>query len=210
MTAKRTKDKYWYKGGNQKPVPVILQLAIAILLSFFFMGCGNNGKPKEEISTDTIKKIPLIREIESFATTRTDIRGEVRPQWKKSDSLYTHASTNELIRLASKHKDKIELLVAFRALLMKNPHEAVNVAIAEIEDTTIVHISDGICGEVDRVSNIRICMIQYEKKKYHVSQADSIRLDSAVLLSANSSKFQYSNHLYHRLRAKPKNENRPR
>ena len=25
MTAKRIKDKYWYKGGNQKPVPVIFE-----------------------------------------------------------------------------------------------------------------------------------------------------------------------------------------
>ncbi len=39
---------------------------------------------------------------------------------------------------------------------------------------------------------------------------DSMRIDSAVLFSANSSKFYYTNHLYHRLPAKPEYESRLR
>jgi hypothetical protein len=201
------------RGRNQKSFPLFLsikQLGLAIVFALFLLGCGNNGKTNNDVTDNTLNKKPVIRAEEAFETTRTNIRGEVRPQWKKSDSLFAHASTRELIQIASKHTDIIERLVAFRALLMKNPHEAVNVAIAEIEDTTIVHLSDGFCGEEDVMSNVRISMLQYEKGKYNVSLTDSMRIDSAVLFSANSSKFYYSNDLYHRLPAKPEYESRLR
>ena len=48
------------------------------------------------------------------------------------------------------------------------------------------------------------------RRKYNISLADSMRIDSAVLFSANSSKFYYTNHLYHRLPAKPEYESRLR
>lgn len=201
------------RGRNQKSFPLFLsikQLGLAIVFALFLLGCGNNGKTNNDVTDNTLNKKPVIRAEEAFETTRTNIRGEVRPQWKKSDSLFAHASTRELIQIASKHTDIIERLVAFRALLMKNPHEAVNVAIAEIEDTSIVHLSDGFCGEVDVVSNVRISMLQYGKRKYNVSLADSMRIDSAVLFSDNCSKFYYSNDLYHRLPAKAEFESRLR
>ena len=196
---------------NPKSFPLFIsikQLVLAIVFAIFLLGCGNNGKTNNDVTDNTLNKKPVIKAEEAFETTRTNIRGEVRPQWKKSDSLFAHASTRELIQIASNHKDKIQRLVAFRALLMKNPHEAANVAIAEIEDTTIVNLSDGFCGEEDVVSNVRISMLQYGKRKYNISLTDSMRIDSAVLFSANSSKFYYSNDLYHRLPAKVEFESR--
>lgn len=184
------------------------QLGLIILAALLLQGCGNSGKPKNEVAENVVKKAEVVR---SFHTgKKIGISGEISPQWKKSDSLCAHVSTDELIKLASKHEDKIEHLIAFHALLKKNPHEAVNLAIAEVEDTTIVHISSGCCGSEDMASNIRVEMIQYNREHYKVSKEDSVRLDSAVLFSANGSKFDYSNCLYHRLPAKPEYENRLR
>ncbi len=186
------------------------QLGLVILSVLLLLSCGNNGKGKVETSIGSLKKKTMIRAEESFSTTRTNLKGEVLPQWKKSDSLYIHASIQELVQLASKHNNKIERLVAFRALLRKEPHEAVNLAISEIEDTTIVSVSDGMCAEKNVLSNVRIGMIQYKRTKNNVSVVDSIRLDSAVLFSANSAKFYYSKDLFHRLPAKPEYEQRLR
>ena len=179
-------------------VKVLLLLGIVTICQ----GC-NISKTKDDVRQGVAK----IKAIESFHTIKV-MHGEISDQWQKSDSLYVHASTKELTALAANHEDKIERLVAFRALLMKNPHEAVNLAISEIEDTTIVSTSDGFCGQVDIVSNLRICMIQYERKQYKVSLADSMRIDSALLFSNNSPKFGYMYHLYRKLPAKSEYEKR--
>ena len=177
-----------------------------MLAALLLQGCGENGKSKKDGSGNAIKKA---RVVESFDTSRRiGAGGEISFQWKKSDSLCAHVSTEELTELASKHNNEIERLIAFRALLMKNSHEAVSLAISEIEDTTIVHTTSGCCGSEDMASNIRIEMIQYNREQYHVSKEDSVRLDSAVLFSENGSKFDYSNDLYHRLPARPEYENR--
>ena len=91
---------------------------------------------------------------------------------------------------------------------MKDSHEAVNLAISKIEDTTKVSVSDGCCATQDIVSNIRIDMIQYQRKHYKVSLADSMRIDSALLFSNITPKFYYMYDLYHRLPAKPEYEKR--
>lgn len=173
--------------------------------------CGNNGKAKNEVAENVVKKKDLIKLEKCFDTSRrTGYCGEPSPQWKKSDSLSVHASTNDLIRLASKHEDKIERLIAFHALLMKNPHEAVNFAIAEIEDTTIVSTCSGCLGGDDRMSNVRIEMIQKDRGDYKVTKEDCARLDSAFLFSDNVLKFYYFYDLCHKLPAKPEYESRLR
>ena len=115
----------------------------AFLIALFLQSCGNNGKTKNEATHDavSIKVKPKMKAIESFHTSRKiGVGGEISYQWEKSDSLFAHASTKEIIDLAKNHHDGIERLIAFRALLMKDPHEAVNLAISEIEDTTEVPI----------------------------------------------------------------------
>ena len=184
------------------------QFGLIILAALLLQGCGNNGKPKNEVAENVVKKAKLER---AFHTgKKIGVGGEISPQWEKSDSLCAHASTNELIKLASKHEDKIERLIAFHALLMKNPHEAVNLAVSEIEDTTLVSTLNGCEGTEEYVSDVRICMIQYNREQYKVSKEDSVRIDSAVLFSENGSKFYYMYRLYHRLPAKPEYENRLR
>lgn len=185
------------------------QLGLIILAALLLQGCGNSGKPKNEVAENVVKKAKVER---AFHTGKNiGVGGEISPQWEKSDSLCAHASTDELINLASKHEDKIERLIAFHALLMKNPHEAVNLAIAEIEDTTLVSTLDGCKGTGgEYVADVRICMIQDYREQYKVSIDDSLRMDSAVLYSANASKFIYTYRLYDRLPAKPEYENRLR
>ena len=183
-------------------------LGLIILAALLLQGCGNSGKPKNEGAENVVKKAKVER---AFHTGKNiGVGGEISPQWEKSDSLCAHVSTDELIKLASKHEDKIERLIAFHALLMKNPHEAVNLAIAEIEDTALVSTLNGCEGTEEYVSDVRICMIQYNREQYKVSMEDSVRIDSAVLFSENGSKFYYMYRLYHRLPAKPEYENRLR
>ena len=193
---------------------IITHLVLAITFALFLQGCGNNGKAKNEATHDavSIKKKPLRKEIESFHTIREiGVSGKkISYQWQKSDSLYAHASTKQIIELAKNHSDKIQRLIAFRALLMKNPHEAVSLAISEIEDTTEIPMSDGFCGWDDIVSNVRIEMIQYQRKHYKVSLADSMRVDSALLFSNNTPMFDYMYHLYRKLPARPEYEERLR
>ncbi len=69
-------------------------------------------------------------------------------------------------------------------------------------------VSHGVCATQDIVSNIRIDMIQYQRKRYKVSLADSMRIDSALLFSNITPKFYYMYDLYHRLPAKPEYEKR--
>jgi hypothetical protein len=163
-----------------------------------------NQPPKSEA-------MQAVRENRSFHTIRKGgTIKEVSPQWIRSDSLYAHASVAELIQLASKHKDAIERLIAFRALLMKDPHEAANLTISEVDDITLVGTSDGICGMEEYVSDIRLNMMQYNRERRKISIDDSVRIDSAVLYSANSSKLNYTHELYQKLQAKPEYENRLR
>ena len=186
-------------------VTISVLLGIGIF-ALSLQGCKNKKK-SDEANDLVVNKKPQIKVTKTFHTIKNS-HGEISYQWKKSDSLYAHASTKELIELAANHDDKIERLVAFRALLMKNPHEAVNLAISEIDDTTNVTTTDGICGQEDIVSNVRIGMIQYERNHYKVSLADSMRIDSALLFSNHSPKFGYMSHLYHKLPAKPEFEKR--
>ena len=183
--------------------------AIVLLIALFLQSCGNNGKTKNEATHNAVKTDQIIKIEESFMTSRKlPTKGKISYQWKKSDSLCAHASTKELITLAKNHSDIIQRLIAFRALLTKAPHEAVNLAISEIEDTTKVMVSHGACATQDIVSNIRIDMIQYQRKHYKVSLADSMRIDSALLFSNITPKFYYMYDLYHRLPAKPEYEKR--
>lgn len=191
-----------------RPISILALLGI-ITFAFSLHSCKNNKKKQDKVVNLAIDKKPEIKNKKSFHTSKhIGIGGTLSEQWKKSDSLYTHTSTKKLIELASDQDDVIESLIAFRALLMKNPHKAVNLAISEIDDTTNVSTLAGCCRENDCVSNVRISMIQYARKYYKVSMADSIRIDSALLFSNYPSKFYYIYHLYHKLPAKPEYEKR--
>ena len=143
---------------------------ILALLTTSLLGCKNSGGAKEEKSRTEIveQKKPIIMK-ESFHKFRESMDGKISPQWLLSDSLSKYATIEEIEKLATTDKDPIKRLVAFRALLTKDPHQAVNLAISNIEDTTIVATTDGDCGEEDRVSNVRICMLQYHRERNHIT-----------------------------------------
>lgn len=181
------------------------QLGLIILLTFLLQGCVDK---KIDDSSNVIKKAKVAK-IGFSSRKRIGPNGEISPQWKKADSLCTHASTEELKELASKHNDKIERLIAFWALLMKNPHEAVNLTISEIEDTTTVY-TDGLCGSEYMMTDVRIEMIHNNSEDYKVTKEDSACLDRAVLFSDNGSMSSYLHRLYRKLPAKPEYESRLR
>ena len=183
------------------------RVIIVGLLAITLQGCHNNAKTGSSSSGQTDKTTQAERVERTFHRIRTIRAGkEVSPQWIKSDSLYAHASVAELIQLASKHKDAIERLIAFRALLMKDPHEAANLTISEVDDITLVGTSDGFCGQAESVSDIRISMMLGNRVRSKVTIEDSIRIDSAILYSVNSSKLNYTYKLYQELPAKPEYE----
>ena len=94
--------------------------------------------------------------------------------------------------------------------MMKDPHEAANLTISEVDDITLVCTSDGFCGQAKSVSDIRISMMLGNRVRSKVTIEDSIRIDSAVLNSVNSSKLNYTYKLYQKLPAKPEYEDRLR
>ncbi len=153
-------------------------------------GCRNNGKAEEKNSqTELVEQKKPIFMKESFHKFKESMDGSISPQWLLSDSLSKYASIEEIEKLATTDKDPIMRLVAFRALLSKDPQQAVNLAISNIEDTTIVGATDGICGEQDRVSNIRLLMLQNHRER---------------------NQYGYSQWLYHNMPAKPEYETRLR
>ena len=187
------------------------RVIIAVLLAAILHGCLNNAKSGSSSSGQADKTTQAERVERTFNRIRTvGASNEVSPQWIKSDSLYAHASVAELIQLASKHENDIERLIAFRALLMKDPHEAANLTISEVDDITLVCTSDGFCGQAKSVSDIRISMMLGNRVRSKVTIEDSIRIDSAVLNSVNSSKLNYTYKLYQKLPAKPEYEDRLR
>lgn len=195
---KRMIIKYWY-------VPIVV--VVVLMLSLIVLNTSSDQRNQSSKS----EAMQAVREERSFHRIRTiGTSGKVSPQWIKSDSLYAHASIDELIELASKHEDAIDCLIAFRALLMKDPHEAANLTISEVDDTTLVGTSDGICGQEETVSDIRLNMMQYNREQRKVAINDSIRIDSAVLYSVNCPKLEYSYELYKKIPAKPEYENRLR
>ena len=190
---------------RQRYHQAILFSIIFAFLIMSWLGCRNSGG-KQADSTE--ENVQIIRAKEGFHVFRKDLDGNISSQWLLSDSLSEHATIEEIEELATTNDDPIMRLIAFRALLSKDPHEAVNLAISHIEDTTEVHTVSGMCGEVIQVSNMRIRMLQSDE--YHVSKEDLARIASTVLFFANNSKYFYSLELYQSLPAKPEYENRLR
>ena len=191
---------------RQKYHQAILFSVTLVFLTISLLGCRNSG---EKQTDSTEEKVPITIAKEGFHVFRENMDGSISSQWLLSDSLSEHATIEEIEDLATSNDDPIMRLIAFRVLLSKDPHEAVNLAIANIEDTTEVHTVYGMCGEEDRVSNVRICLL-HDSNRYHVSKEDLERLDSAMLFSANISKYGYSYWLYQYIPAKPEYEERLR
>lgn len=189
----------------------LLLVGLMAFLPHILSGCHNNTKTTEERTraNRTEQKSPVDLE-DTFHRTREKMDGSISRQWLLSDSLSEHATIEELKELAASHKDPIMRLIAFRALLSKDAHQAVNLTISNIDDTAIVKIFNVDCLDEDRVSNIRICMLQYNRGHYQITQNDSARVDSAALFSTNIPLYDYSYRLYHHLPAKPIYENRLR
>lgn len=184
--------------------------SLILLLTSILYGCIGRNQNSVNVPEESVEKKPKIEIIESFIIDKVDFHGKISYQWKQSDSLYRNATTEELVNLASTSKEPVKRLISFRALLWKNPHEAVNLVISEIDDSAIVYISNFGCGTEDRVSNVRIFMVQNNRKDYNVTKEDSMRIDSALLFSDNAPLYDCTYSLYKELSAKPEYEARLR
>ena len=194
---------------RQRYNQTILFGIILTLLTTSLLGCKNSGEAKEEKAKANLPDLKPIIEKEKFHLFRETMDG-VSQQWLLSDSLSAYATLEEIKEMATFHQDPIKRLIAFRALLSRNPYEAVALAISNIEDTTIVATIGIDCGDQDRVSNVRIYMLYGKNSEHQVSKEDFARVDSALLYSNNISKFGYSYRLYHNLPTRPEYEKRLR
>ncbi|MBR4925453.1 MAG: hypothetical protein IKZ61_06835 [Prevotella sp.] len=184
--------------------------SLIFLLTSILIGCIGRNQNSEKVPEENVKKKPKIEIVEGFLIDKVDLHGNISYQWKQSDSLYRNAPTKELVSMASTSKEPVKRLISFRALLWKDPHEAVNLIISEIDDSTIVYISTYGCGTEDRVSNVRIFMVQSNREGYNVTENDSMRIDSALLYSDNAPLYDYTYGLYKELPVKPVYEARLR
>lgn len=104
---KRIIIRFWYV-----PIVVVVMLMLSLIVLNLYSDEKNQPPKSKAMQAERVER--------TFNSIRTvGASNEVSPQWIKSDSLYAHASVAELIQFASKHKDAIERLIAFRALLMK-------------------------------------------------------------------------------------------
>ena len=122
---------------RQRYNQTILFGIILTLLTTSLLGCKNSGEAKEEKAKANLPDLKPIIEKEEFHLFRETMDG-VSQQWLLSDSLSAYATLEEIKEMATFHQDPIKRLIAFRALLSRNPYEAVALAISNIEDTTIV------------------------------------------------------------------------
>lgn len=187
----------------------ILSSLIFLLTSILF-GCNGRNQNSVNVPEGNIEKKEKEPSEIFYMDKKYPGEGGVYDQWKQSDSLYRNATMEELVSMASKPKDPIMGLVSFRALLWKNPHEAVNLLISEIDDTTSVCVMSGDCSWDDMISDVRISMAQLNRRYSKITKEDSMRIDSAILFSDNALLYDYPYHLFKRLPAKPEYEARLR
>ena len=185
--------------------------SLILLLTSILIGCIGRNQNSVNLPEESEEEKMEIKKTEWFSMDKEyPGEGSVNDQWKQSDSLYRNATTEELVSMASKPKDPIMGLVSFRALLWKNPHEAVNLLISEIDDTTSVCVMRGDCTSDEMIPDVRISLVEYNREYCKVTKEDSIRIDRAILFSDNALLYGYLYTLFKKLPAKPEYEARLR
>ena len=159
-------------------------------LLLFLLGCNNNSHSNQTLVQnyiDSICKVCAPRRMGVFERVYLD-SAYMNPikysQWIFADSINKYSSNQELHDLASDHK-------SFSLLLERAPHEAIQIAIDDIEnnDTIVaIHLDEGL---PEILSSIRVNLVQRNRARYNVSIEDSIKIDKAVLSAKNRKAIWY-------------------
>ena len=184
-----------------KKIGVTLFASIVFLLA----GC------EQKLAQNTAK---LVKELEHYGTFSTSQyigeNGVKSKQWDVSEQLSQCASTKELTYLAWQHPSPVVRLCAFKAILMKEPDVAVSIAVAHLHDKSAVETISGCLVTTESTEDVRIWMIQDNRRQYHVSPSDSMKIDSLMLYTPHLEYMYYLSCLLDKLPPLPRYYNRIR
>ncbi len=123
-----------------------------------------------------------------------------RIEWEMADSIAKYCSPSELEKLSVKHKSSAVRYVAFRLLLKKNPHKAVEILIDDIDSDDSIIATRLDEGFPELISSLRTDLIQGGRSKYNISIEDTIAVDNTILKSKNKLRFHYYPYLIERMK----------
>ena len=118
-----------------------------------------------------------------YITRNIGYGGHPTLQYEYADHLSKIGTSWQLKRIALKHPSAVVRGIVFNALVRKDAHAAVEVAIRGINDTTYVETMSCDCGDYEHLNELRVTTILHNKNYYNVSDRDHDRLDSAILFS---------------------------
>lgn len=171
-----------------------------LLIAISFCGCKNDTGLSNPIVINSINSIcALCEPVRNGSFERItldeyylqDARNPRNKQWILSDSIAKHCNTDELVELATKHNSLAIRYVAYKLLLHRNSHEAVNILIDNInsDDSIIATHLDESFPEL--LSGLRVMLVQGSRKQFSISVVDSIAINDAIRKSPNRLKLNY-------------------
>lgn len=189
------------KYGKKKMKHLILVLLLSIMP--FMLSAQINLPENIDQRVDTILRI-IEKDSIVYLTKGVGIGGSRTVQYQLADHLKDNISSERLKQIALTHPSAVVRGAVFNALLRKDAHAAVEVAIEGIEDMTHFLSQSGCCIGDDTLSILRVHYIILNSKYYHVPEEDLERICEVVLYSNNVKRLDTYGHLYKVL--KPKNE----
>lgn len=144
---------------------------------------------------DTILKI-IEQDSIIYLTKGVGIGGSPTVQYELAEHLKDNISSERLKQIALTHPSAVVRGAVFNALLRKDAHAAVEVAIEGIEDMTHFLTQSGCCISDDTLSIMRVHYIILNSKYYHVPEKDLERLCEVVLYSKDVKRLDTYGHLY--------------
>lgn len=167
-----------------------------IIISLFFLflvfGCKQGDTPRYDVRVqnciDSIVKItqPRREGFQEIVSIDKHYYGRKRKEWIYGDSLGKICSMEDLKLMATTHESTALRVIAFQLLLERSPHDAVKILINDINNTDSVaarYLDEAL---VNSITSVRVGMVQMNRALYHISAADSIALDSAIIHVCNN------------------------
>lgn len=163
------------------------------LLLFLFValicgGCNDNKRwhnPMAEKFADSIEAWTTPSDnphILKFLSIDEVYHGEKDKVWEWRDSLDKYCNNEELKDMALNHKSVGVRYVTFKLLLQRDPHEAIKIAIEDINCKDSIDVSRLDIINTEALTSLRVDLIQF-RKEFNISAEDSIAVDNAVLNS---------------------------
>jgi len=125
-------------------------------------------------------------------------------EYELAEYLCSLLKPQQLVTMAVEHPEAVIRGYMSNIILNKYPHEAVEIAIRGIADTTEIYFKSGCCGgDRDRLNEFRVRPLIFLEKFFHDSIPDYERLEKTVLYSDQVKQFDAWGRLYENMEPKP-------